>query len=202
MNKNMSIVCLEKPVSEQKHSCGAASRTDTLLHVSFRKCNTFASSFTKSCTYCHWFPSRLCSLQVLNLFLALLLSSFSADNLAVPEDEVEKNNLQIAVGRIKTAFAVIKVSLRRFFRSGCVKRKKQKKEADGQLNDHTSLELFPKTSLIDIDKETEHIISNPSLTVSVPIAEEESEFECLNTEDFSSLSSDPEEEKEVRWFAV
>ncbi|KAA0715440.1 II Sodium channel protein brain [Triplophysa tibetana] len=136
------------------------------------------------------------NLVVLNLFLALLLSSFSADNLAVPEDEVEKNNLQIAVGRIKTAFAVVKVSLRRFFRSGCVKRKKQKKEADGQLNDHTSLELFPKTSLIDIDKETEHIISNPSLTVSVPIAEEESEFECLNTEDFSSLSSDPEEEKE------
>ncbi|XP_056610320.1 sodium channel, voltage-gated, type I-like, alpha [Triplophysa dalaica] len=136
------------------------------------------------------------NLVVLNLFLALLLSSFSADNLAVSEDEVEKNNLQIAVGRIKTAFTVIKVSLRRFCRSGCVKRKKQKKEADGQLNDHTSLELFPKTSLIDIDKETEHIISNPSLTVSVPIAEEESDFVCLNTEDFSSLSSDPVEENE------
>ncbi|KAI7808660.1 putative sodium channel [Triplophysa rosa] len=144
------------------------------------------------------------NLVVLNLFLALLLSSFSADNLAVPEDEAEKNNLQIAVGRIKTAFAVVKVSLRRFFCSGCVRRKKQKKAADGiahrmgsrELNDHTAVELFQKSSLADIDKETEHIISNPSLTVSVPIAEEESEFECLNTEDFSSLSSDPEDEKE------
>lgn len=65
-------------------------------------------------------------------------------------------------------------------------------------SNHTALELFQKNSLTDIDKETEHIISDPSLTVSVPIAEEESDFECLNTEDFSSLSSDPEEDKEVR----
>lgn len=39
-------------------------------------------------------------LQVLNLFLALLLSSFSGDNLAAQDDEGE-NNLQIAVNRIK-----------------------------------------------------------------------------------------------------
>lgn len=38
--------------------------------------------------------------QVLNLFLALLLSSFSGDNLAAQDDEGE-NNLQIAVNRIK-----------------------------------------------------------------------------------------------------
>ena len=40
--------------------------------------------------------------QVLNLFLALLLSSFSGDNLAAPEDEGE-NNLQIAINRISRA---------------------------------------------------------------------------------------------------
>lgn len=39
-------------------------------------------------------------LQVLNLFLALLLSSFSGDNLAAQDEEGE-NNLQIAVNRIK-----------------------------------------------------------------------------------------------------
>lgn len=148
-------------------------------------------------------------MQVLNLFLALLLSSFSADNLAVPEEKAEKNNLQIAVGRIKKAFAFVKASLRSFFSSGCVRSKKQKKASDGlkhrvgsrELTDnsnHTNLELSQKNSLSDIDKETEHIISNPSLSVSVPIAEEESDFECLNTEDFSSLSSDLEEDKEVR----
>ncbi|KAM3592526.1 uncharacterized protein V6R79_020777 [Siganus canaliculatus] len=40
------------------------------------------------------------NLVVLNLFLALLLSSFSGDNLSVGEDDGEMNNLQIAIGRI------------------------------------------------------------------------------------------------------
>nr|Q2XVR4.1 RecName: Full=Sodium channel protein type 4 subunit alpha B; AltName: Full=Voltage-gated sodium channel subunit alpha Nav1.4b [Tetraodon nigroviridis]ABB29444.1 voltage-gated sodium channel Nav1.4b [Tetraodon nigroviridis] len=44
------------------------------------------------------------NLVVLNLFLALLLSSFSGDNLAAQDDEGE-NNLQIAVNRIKRAVA-------------------------------------------------------------------------------------------------
>lgn len=38
--------------------------------------------------------------QVLNLFLALLLSSFSGDNLSMGDDDGEMNNLQIAVGRL------------------------------------------------------------------------------------------------------
>lgn len=37
---------------------------------------------------------------MLNLFLALLLSSFSGDNLSVGDDDGEMNNLQIAIGRI------------------------------------------------------------------------------------------------------
>lgn len=41
-------------------------------------------------------------------------------------------------------------------------------------------------------------IHNPSLTVTVPIAVGESDFENLNTEDFSSDSSDVEGSKEVR----
>lgn len=41
-------------------------------------------------------------------------------------------------------------------------------------------------------------INNPSLTVTVPIAVGESDFENLNTEDFSS-ESDLEESKEVRF---
>uniref|UniRef100_A0A3Q4HP83 Sodium channel protein n=1 Tax=Neolamprologus brichardi TaxID=32507 RepID=A0A3Q4HP83_NEOBR len=44
------------------------------------------------------------NLVVLNLFLALLLSSFSGDNLAATEDEGE-NNLQIAINRINQAVA-------------------------------------------------------------------------------------------------
>lgn len=37
---------------------------------------------------------------MLNLFLALLLSSFSGDNLSIGDDDGEMNNLQIAIGRI------------------------------------------------------------------------------------------------------
>ncbi|XP_055071354.2 sodium channel, voltage-gated, type I-like, alpha isoform X4 [Misgurnus anguillicaudatus] len=144
------------------------------------------------------------NLVVLNLFLALLLSSFSADNLTVTGEEAEKNNLQIAVGRIKNAFAFVKVRLHSFFSSGCVKRRKKKRKSvhandSKEVNDnanHTALELLQKTTETDTASETEHIISNPSLTISVPIAEEESDFECLNTEDFSSLTSDLEEDKE------
>lgn len=44
-------------------------------------------------------PKLILCFQVLNLFLALLLSSFSGDNLAGPEEEGE-NNLQVALNRI------------------------------------------------------------------------------------------------------
>ncbi|XP_074552328.1 sodium channel protein type 4 subunit alpha B [Halichoeres trimaculatus] len=47
------------------------------------------------------------NLVVLNLFLALLLSSFSGDNLAAPEEEGE-NNLQIAINRISRAVTWMK----------------------------------------------------------------------------------------------
>ncbi|XP_016097751.1 sodium channel, voltage-gated, type I-like, alpha [Sinocyclocheilus grahami] len=149
------------------------------------------------------------NLVVLNLFLALLLSSFSADNLAVPGEDVEKNNLQIAVGRIKKGFALVKACLQNFFRSGCIrKRKPKKKTVDGNMilrnckaindnSNHTSLELVKGTSGTDMDSDTEDFISNPSLTVSVPIAVEESDFECLNTEDFCSLSSDLEDKEKL-----
>uniref|UniRef100_A0A3Q3JGI6 Sodium channel protein n=1 Tax=Monopterus albus TaxID=43700 RepID=A0A3Q3JGI6_MONAL len=44
------------------------------------------------------------NLVVLNLFLALLLSSFSGDNLAAGDEDGEMNNLQIAIRRITQGF--------------------------------------------------------------------------------------------------
>ncbi len=153
-------------------------------------------------------------LQVLNLFLALLLSSFSADNLTAPGEDVEKNNLQIAVGRIKKGFAVVKPCLQNFFQSGCIRKRKPKKKTedwnmilrncDG-INDnsnHTTLELVKGTGSKGMDSDTDDFISNPSLTVSVPMAVEESDFEFLNTEDFSSLSSDLDEKEVSLLFSV
>uniref|UniRef100_A0A8C3KQ71 Sodium channel protein n=1 Tax=Calidris pygmaea TaxID=425635 RepID=A0A8C3KQ71_9CHAR len=51
------------------------------------------------------------NLVVLNLFLALLLSSFSADSLAASDDDGEMNNLQIAIGRITRGIDFAKTSL-------------------------------------------------------------------------------------------
>jgi len=50
---------------------------------------------------------------VLNLFLALLLSSFSGDNLSTGDDDGELNNLQIAISRISRGTAWAKTLLRR-----------------------------------------------------------------------------------------
>uniref|UniRef100_A0A8D3BR43 Sodium channel protein n=1 Tax=Scophthalmus maximus TaxID=52904 RepID=A0A8D3BR43_SCOMX len=113
------------------------------------------------------------NLVVLNLFLALLLSSFSADNLAATEDDSEMNNLQIAIGRIHKGIAIAKSLLRSSCNSVCLRDKKK-----GKVSSKS-------------DDSIMSFINNPSLTITVPIAVGESDFENLNTEDFSSVSSDP-----------
>lgn len=50
---------------------------------------------------------------MLNLFLALLLSSFSGDNLSTGDEDGELNNLQIAIGRISRGMAWAKTLIRR-----------------------------------------------------------------------------------------
>lgn len=66
-------------------------------------------------------------------------------------------------------------------------------------SNHTTLELVKGTGGTDVNSDTENFISNSSLTISVPMAAEESDFECLNTEDFSSLSSDLEDEVRLQF---
>uniref|UniRef100_A0A8C6NPB1 Sodium channel protein n=1 Tax=Nothobranchius furzeri TaxID=105023 RepID=A0A8C6NPB1_NOTFU len=132
------------------------------------------------------------NLVVLNLFLALLLSSFSADNLAATDEDSEMNNLQIAVGRIQRGIAYIKSKLQQFFLSLCFGRGKGS-GLGNCISNHTLLEITK-----DASGECDYMsfIHNPSLTVTVPIAVGESDFENLNTEDFSSDSSDLEGSKE------
>ncbi|XP_008498971.1 sodium channel protein type 5 subunit alpha-like isoform X2 [Calypte anna] len=54
------------------------------------------------------------NLVVLNLFLALLLSSFSADNLSAPDEDGEMNNLQLAFARIHRGLQYMKHTLWNF----------------------------------------------------------------------------------------
>ncbi|XP_070585018.1 sodium channel protein type 5 subunit alpha-like isoform X2 [Erythrolamprus reginae] len=51
------------------------------------------------------------NLVVLNLFLALLLSSFSADNLSAPDEDGEMNNLQLAFARINRGLKYLKSAM-------------------------------------------------------------------------------------------
>uniref|UniRef100_A0A8C7I9H8 Sodium channel protein n=1 Tax=Oncorhynchus kisutch TaxID=8019 RepID=A0A8C7I9H8_ONCKI len=119
------------------------------------------------------------NLVVLNLFLALLLSSFSADNLAATDDDSEMNNLQIAVGRIQRGVAWVKVAIRQVIQSlflggGATKRVRGESLEGGKTLDEL------------------HSSINGGLGVGVPIAVCESDFETAITEDFSSDSASEE----------
>uniref|UniRef100_A0A668AKL9 Sodium channel protein n=1 Tax=Myripristis murdjan TaxID=586833 RepID=A0A668AKL9_9TELE len=168
------------------------------------------------------------NLVVLNLFLALLLSSFSADKITPADEDNDMNNLQIAIGRIQNGIAFTKSLLQRTFDSVCLRKKRKKGMDEEKIHDdlhkplghflpnhNNTVELikdFPKNSNGDVtgvDKSGDkYIVSsmsedsmmsfihNPSLTVIVPIAVGESDFENLNTEDFSSDCSEVEGNKD------
>uniref|UniRef100_A0A4W6BT44 Sodium channel protein n=1 Tax=Lates calcarifer TaxID=8187 RepID=A0A4W6BT44_LATCA len=151
-------------------------------------------------------------------FIFLCHTSFSADNLAATDDDSEMNNLQIAVGRIQRGIAFVKATVRKPLdelhsngKGNCI-------------SNHTSVEITKDPSGVYMTEgngrpggglvvgvgaggdttvkypieECDYMsfIHNPSLTVTVPIAVGESDFENLNTEDFSSDSSDVEGSKE------
>ncbi|XP_056390537.1 sodium channel protein type 2 subunit alpha isoform X4 [Hyla sarda] len=163
------------------------------------------------------------NLVVLNLFLALLLSSFSSDNLTATDDDNEMNNLQIAVGRIQRGIDFFKKTVRECLQKAFVKKQKALDEIKPLEELHNRKEsCLYNHNAVDINKDLDYhkggngttsgmgssvekyiidesdymsFIHNPSLTVTVPIAVGESDFENLNTEDFSS-ESDLEESKE------
>uniref|UniRef100_A0A3Q1H571 Sodium channel protein n=1 Tax=Acanthochromis polyacanthus TaxID=80966 RepID=A0A3Q1H571_9TELE len=172
---------------------------------------------TTMCLIVYMMVMVIGNLVVLNLFLALLLSSFSADNLAATDDDSEMNNLQIAIERIHRGIAFMKSLLRSSCSSVCLRGKKKKNGEDKALDElHKPLgpngvpnhliKDFPKNGNGDVtgvdktgdkyivcsksDDSIMSFINNPSLTVTVPIAVGESDFENLNTEDFSSASSE------------
>ncbi|XP_053839155.1 sodium channel protein type 2 subunit alpha-like isoform X11 [Vidua macroura] len=165
------------------------------------------------------------NLVVLNLFLALLLSSFSSDNLAATDDDNEMNNLQIAVARIQKGIDYVKKKIQEFIRKAFVRKQKSLEEIkaleelnnkkDSCISNHTAVEINKDLNYLkdgngttsgvgtgsSVEKyvidENDYMsfINNPGLTVTVPIALGESDFENLNTEEFSS-ESDMEESKQ------
>ncbi|RXM29998.1 Sodium channel protein type 4 subunit alpha [Acipenser ruthenus] len=141
------------------------------------------------------------NLVVLNLFLALLLSSFSGDNLASSDDDGEMNNLQIAIGRITRGIDFVKSTALGLIQGVLGKKPKEKEDDLKKENfvlNHMDSEEDPKSDLKCVDavsgndtqvvEEVDHtgFLVNPDLTISVPIALGESDFENQDEDDVNS----------------
>nr|XP_015217653.1 PREDICTED: sodium channel protein type 4 subunit alpha isoform X1 [Lepisosteus oculatus] len=152
------------------------------------------------------------NLVVLNLFLALLLSSFSADNLSGGDEDGEMNNLQIAIGRITRGIDFMKKSvLNLVFR--LLGRKPKEEDNDPKKENFvlnhmetgeetkTDLKMLDGVSASEANTADEvdrsAFVTNPQVTVSVPIAKGESDFENPDEEDFSS-ECEPDDTKKKK----
>ncbi|XP_075767883.1 sodium channel protein type 4 subunit alpha [Pelodiscus sinensis] len=131
------------------------------------------------------------NLVVLNLFLALLLSSFSADSLAASDDDGEMNNLQIAIGRITRAIDFVKRTALALLHLPWKEKQEPAEEQEDSKKDnfvlnHACSGQEPPAEGRDggagkgprFGDELDHMnfIHNPHLTVQVPIASEESDL--------------------------
>lgn len=116
-------------------------------------------------------------LQVLNLFLALLLSSFSGDNLAVAEDDGEMNNLQIAIARISRGLDWLKAVVVR-----TASRSPDRKPAEGpQLEEMELNHLESRQDVKTFEQKSNCVLEGSlmdgDISLKVPIALLESDFE-------------------------
>ncbi|XP_051983671.1 sodium channel protein type 4 subunit alpha-like [Xyrauchen texanus] len=142
------------------------------------------------------------NLVVLNLFLALLLSSFCSDNLSAPDEDGEMNNLQIAIARIHCGFTWLHNAIKDLFSGNLARHRQKAKEAQPSLKmNHTEcnggLGRFRqyKEKCIMADAEDSYM-TNPNVTICVPIAPGESDVEFLEEEDEDTESSEDEELKQ------
>ncbi|MEQ2216995.1 hypothetical protein XENOCAPTIV_007809, partial [Xenoophorus captivus] len=141
------------------------------------------------------------NLQVLNLFLALLLSSFSSDNLSAPEEDGDLNNIQVAIARIHTGISWLFGSIMDFF-SHDLRSQKQKAKEASQVEQMAGNHIESNGGIVGsygekyIFPEEDSYMNNPNLTVIVPIAPGESDVEFLEEE--NSESSEDEDNKPMQ----
>ncbi|NXE21522.1 SCN5A protein, partial [Ardeotis kori] len=149
------------------------------------------------------------NLVVLNLFIALLLNSFSTDCLQTAEDDRELNNLRIAFARIHKGFNFVKSvtwdtcwgKLRHVKKAH---RKKIKLTAQNPLGfkheetknckENYSNEWAEKNG--DKCSSLEDFITNPNVFVCVPIAEAENTSEGFEDDDNLSTFTDTDYSKQ------
>ncbi|XP_039998843.1 sodium channel protein type 4 subunit alpha B-like [Xiphias gladius] len=135
------------------------------------------------------------NLVVLNLFLALLLSSFSSDNLSAPDEDGDLNNIQIAIARIHSGVSWLVTSVVDLYNRSLKRRKQKAKEASQAIKlvgNHVESNggIFGRYGEKYIIPEEDSYMTNPNLTVIVPIAPGESDVEFLEEEEISESSED------------
>ncbi|XP_070846164.1 sodium channel protein type 4 subunit alpha A [Chaetodon trifascialis] len=136
------------------------------------------------------------NLVVLNLFLALLLSSFSGDNLAPGDDDGEMNNLQIAIGRITRGIDWFKAFAIRTVLQILHRKPKEPEEAPkddrdpkmegiemNHLDNSQSFKVADGISNCLVEGRPSGCIVDGELSLNVPIALGESDFENLGEDD-------------------
>ncbi|NXY31722.1 SCN5A protein, partial [Pomatorhinus ruficollis] len=145
------------------------------------------------------------NLVVLNLFIALLLSSFSADSLQTAEDDGEMNNLRIAFARIRKGFQLVKsvtwdACCRKLRQIKKVHKKKIKLTAQNSLGfkseETKSCKENYNNERIEKNRDKcpglEDFVRNPNVFVCVPIAEAENTSEGFEDDDKLSTFTDTE----------
>nr|XP_045719714.1 sodium channel protein type 5 subunit alpha isoform X7 [Mirounga angustirostris] len=151
------------------------------------------------------------NLVVLNLFLALLLSSFSADNLTAPDDDGEMNNLQLALARIQRGLRFLKRTTWDFC-CGLLQRRPQKPAAltaRGQLPSCVATSSPPlppesekaplarKETRFEEDKRPGQGTPGDTEHVCVPIAVAESDTDDQEEDEENSLGTEEESSKQT-----
>ncbi|NXR04654.1 SCN5A protein, partial [Sagittarius serpentarius] len=149
------------------------------------------------------------NLVVLNLFIALLLNSFSTECLQTAEDDGEMNNLRIAFARIHKGFHFVKSVT---WDTCCGKLRHIKKTPRKKIQLMAQNPLRFKCEEIKNHKENynnewaekngdrcsglEDFITNPNVFVCVPIAEAENTSEGFEDDDKLSTFTDTEYSKQ------
>ncbi|XP_008051399.1 sodium channel protein type 5 subunit alpha isoform X8 [Carlito syrichta] len=151
------------------------------------------------------------NLVVLNLFLALLLSSFSADNLTAPDEDGEMNNLQLALARIQRGLRFVKRTTWDFC-CGLMRQQPQKPAAlaaPGRLPNCIASSSPPPLPEVEkappARKETRFEEGKPPgqdtpgdlEPVCVPIAVAESDTDDQEEDEENSLGTEEESSKQI-----
>nr|XP_029135548.1 sodium channel protein type 4 subunit alpha-like [Labrus bergylta] len=144
------------------------------------------------------------NLVLLNLFLALLLSSFSSDNLSAPDDDGEMNNLHIAIHRITRGLGWCRRQVVDFFNGNLKRRRQKRKEAKAMMKLKRLSTIHTEANGAVIGRHVEKYVvpeddsymTNPNLTISVPIAPGESDVEFPEEEEEEEEEEGEEEQSE------